>query len=1579
MALAVANKGHFQGAVAVSTAVTATMSGAPTSGNLLIAIVSAASIAIGGTLNTAGGWQQFPLSGSAGNSQVAFYKTATTGESTSQSPYTTPSAGATTWAMEIWEISGFTGNGTIANVIGAVAAHATSATQSITAGSGGTASGSGNLIVYGAFVPTSTTVNTAPSGLTSDNQDTTTLSTYFGHETAVGSGSSPAESTVFNASAAGGAILIWVQATATSVQPTQMQTSVGSLTSGSSVSETFYNAPVQGNALIAICKGWGNFAFGTTQSGWTLASQSTASNPVVAIYWKVAGASESKTQTPTLSPASTEQVACTIYEVTGFSGTFSSAYVIGASTSHVASGAGISFAAGAAGSATFSGNLLLGGYAQNNLSNFTLSVPSGWTTDVATTTTKSYADGHKTGVGSGNSPSSSFSSGDSTDASAAGIIFLASAIVQALTSSDTAVTIGDSPAFTPSYSLPYGPPDVRITVLSPSANTVVKLDASGDLAGSWKVQYEQTPGGCGAGSIVFGLRYEEVFAKGYATAMNLVEISTGDDVLEQSISSGATKLYVRSTKPYDPAQGEATQQIYLWDGATLTMRIPVTGIGSDAGGNFITVSTPLAGGGNPSVIPAYTAGVTTIGRRRYAGYIARRERPKQNEPSTTITLQPLAKIFDLTMGSYSIAAASALDIGTAIYNTLGTFGLPGGAGGFNTTISACSAGATTVTVAASAGISAGTYLMLDYGNLNSERVQVQSIVGFVCTLVSATQYAHSGGAACASQPRWPQFLLKSGNFPTLSLTFTGTRTTSSVTSMLADFLGAISTGDVWSLVVDHDRQPKLVKVYTLGTNTYTYALTLFQGIVDFEPLQINVQDQDTTNLANALMVTGATNQATQQPYNAVVVDPNSIAVYDGLQFDAQPASNASLSTDAACASYGAGILAAQSLAQQQATFRVYGVFALAPTFQPQGLLVGDAVRGVNGVTIAQFDQVGVSANNCPDSEWQAGLWTITGFTQVNSVGPAGSNTQQLTANGSATATSPPLYVAAGRPFAPTMYVDASKVTGGTVKVNLLVNGAIVASSVTATNGSAASTLAVPWINLPSGANTVQLQVVASGVTLSGGNLVVSQPMLADGGVVRPYVPNYAAPQIFGLVSSAVTTITSDGDRYQDVTFSPIESDWNSAIAEAGNALAAQIRQNAAPGTSLGQYTVSTSLFPLSFSNASLVVTVPTGVAIFALGSAPLVVGGNTFTLPAMAVSWVWLNPNNTYTVNQNSATVAGAILLGFFQASSTGVTGFTQKASVGVVTLSTFANTTLNPANGYITISDQLVHLSAQQIAMPPAGANAVVDFGFAFMLGSTSVTPVLWLFSDAAAQNGYYAIWDTDGYIRVYRVASGTPSLLGASAAPFTKTTASNNLQIFALFPIAGASTLYLTVTLNGNIAIQAFDTTGAPFTSGYFGPQFSGATATNQIDPNSVIVAVGSSASSSLLKAQGSIPPSSIPGWSISVASPTYSTPGKRLITINSGYVYFTDGSALPWNSSTPVNDSAGANGTWYYGVGLVLATGAVVYYLTQTAPSVTVTQGLFADGVVPLTVGQSLVVTAGNITTVSGGAASQRRFLQ
>jgi hypothetical protein len=132
--------------------------------------------------------------------------------------------------------------------------------------------------------------------------------------------------------------------------------------------------------------------------------------------------------------------------------------------------------------------------------------------------------------------------------------------------------------------------------------------------------------------------------------------------------------------------------------------------------------------------------------------------------------------------------------------------------------------------------------------------------------------------------------------------------------------------------------------------------------------------------------------------------------------------------------------------------------------------------------------------------------------------------------------------------------------------------------------------------------------------------------------------------------------------------------------------------------------------------------------------------------------------------------------------------------------------------------------------------------------------------------------------------------------------------------------------------------------------------------------------------LNAQGNIVPSSVPGYDVGVASPTNATSwvgvtaGGLFVGINGGTLYFADGSTLSLYSQTVVGSptTGGANGTWYYSVGLLPATNSGIYYLSQTPPSEAQLATFYADGVIPLAFNQTLTVTAGTYTYVAVGTS-------
>ncbi|MGH7756893.1 MAG: hypothetical protein ACREM8_11515, partial [Vulcanimicrobiaceae bacterium] len=231
------------------------------------------------------------------------------------------------------------------------------------------------------------------------------------------------------------------------------------------------------------------------------------------------------------------------------------------------------------------------------------------------------------------------------------------------------ISITITPAVAPTKP---GPTDYRVIVWDPQMGVCLTSDAvsAGDFAGMGLIKYEDTPAGCAAASFVLGLRWEEAFARGYWSAMNICEVSTADMTMTTASAAGASKIYVDSNAPVDPAAGEDGQVLYFWDGAAYTARIPVTGLGTDAGGAYITIGTPdTRVPGNPSVLPAYAAG-TYVGRRRYTGRIKRRDRINTRQPHTAITLTGLVDALQFAVGTFTLAA---IDIGTAIYDCISQF------------------------------------------------------------------------------------------------------------------------------------------------------------------------------------------------------------------------------------------------------------------------------------------------------------------------------------------------------------------------------------------------------------------------------------------------------------------------------------------------------------------------------------------------------------------------------------------------------------------------------------------------------------------------------------------------------------------------------------------------------------------------------------------------------------------------------------------------------------------------------------------------------------------------------------------
>jgi Carbohydrate binding domain len=751
-------------------------------------------------------------------------------------------------------------------------------------------------------------------------------------------------------------------------------------------------------------------------------------------------------------------------------------------------------------------------------------------------------------------------------------------------------------------------PDVRVTVWDAFFSEVLCLDAvlAGDL-GMDSLTYEDTPSGCGAGSLTVSLSLADITARGYYRAYNFVEISTADMLLTTACASGATKIYVDSNKPVDPSTGEDGQQLYMWDGVNLTMLIPVVGIGSDSGGNYITIGTPVATPGNPSTLPAYGVG-TYVGRRRYCGRIIRRSRPNQRTPKATIQLVGLGSI----LSAYGTFTITNVDAGTAIYNTLAQFA-----------------------------------------------------------------------------SRWPFLTINSGNFPTIGWSYSGMQTNYSALQMVSDICATVPTGDLWVVRIGHDRVPRLIRLYISATNTYVYNVTLPQGVTNFEPLTVEIDDEDASNLYNAVQVTASntlSNQSSNAQPAAIVDDSTSISIYG--QVDAMPVTQTGLSTQEDCINYGTSLLNQYSLAVSNNQFRVYTRNESSPANMPAGFANGDVVRGVDCVTISRFSDTGTIANMIPDSEFIYGpaqvdafSWTTTsagvsvslegGHNQSNALAIAGTGASQTVAVGSL-----PIDIFPGQTYTLSIWINAQSCTSGSAQAAVFasVNGAWYGSAISGTTVTQAygnySQLTATF-TIPSNATYAQVSVVLmtdTAITPTSHYLLFSQPQLQLGEASSSYVENAAAPNVYGLVASAQTTIDPRGDRWQDVKFAAIEPDWNAAIAERGRAIANAVLLNTPTPVSITSYCVSDDAYPSGgISISGLTVTPPAFLAIFAQGQPVITVSSAPFTLEPTATNWAWLNSNGTWTVNQNPATVAGAILYGYFQTSATAVLGYTETAPIGVV------------------------------------------------------------------------------------------------------------------------------------------------------------------------------------------------------------------------------------------------------------------------------------------------------------------------
>jgi hypothetical protein len=311
-----------------------------------------------------------------------------------------------------------------------------------------------------------------------------------------------------------------------------------------------------------------------------------------------------------------------------------------------------------------------------------------------------------------------------------------------------------------------------------------------------------------------------------------------------------------------------------------------------------------------------------------------------------------------------------------------------------------------------------------------------------------------------------------------------------------------------------------------------------------------------------------------------------------------------------------------------------------------------------------------------------------------------------------------------------------------------------------------------------------------------------------------------------------------------------------------------------------------------------------------------------------------------------------------------------------------FVGAVLDLSTGYLTINDANVHPTTQPYSLPPAGVGSLLDVSFNHKSGSTAVSPAIWHFYSATSgDNGYQCFWfASDGKIYFEKWTAGAPSILAISATAVTRdATTFHNLRFITTEMASGA--VNLTAILDGQLMLQYTDSS-SPYTSGLVAAQFRDAVAANVIDQKTIEITLGGTPSSSILKSQGSVVPSTLPQVTITICSPTYAiSPGQRIVEISSSalQITFADLSQIPIASTNfLVNDTSGVDGVWYYSVAIVLATMTGIFYLSQTAPTPAQLVQFVADGVLPLLVGQSLTVPAGGIGTNIAAVGVSRRYI-
>ncbi len=587
---------------------------------------------------------------------------------------------------------------------------------------------------------------------------------------------------------------------------------------------------------------------------------------------------------------------------------------------------------------------------------------------------------------------------------------------------------------------------------------------------------------------------------------------------------------------------------------------------------------------------------------------------------------------------------------------------------------------------------------------------------------------------------------------TVGSTYSGTSTQAFVSDVITQILAAIP-GDIWTVRVGSDRVPRMVKLYSATPNTYSVVVSLSQHATRFVPMDVESDDQDTSSMANAILIQGDANAQSGTPITAAAGDELSVATYG--QIDGSPQTVTGIKDQTMGGQVAEGLLARTAYPQQSTSFKLFvkNASSFVAGDRPIGLANGDVVSGFEAVQLTGFDQTNEGPNAAIDSGLMLAnttpdtLWTFpTGITLGASPLAATEFVFRIPATSGGAASGPVIPVAPGTVWSFSGWINASGTPVDTAAEWLVYTTEAtprLLGTAKAVPGTSGRFSAQPF-TIPSGVYTIFVEATVRATSGDAATIYFGQPMLNWGLQGKAYVPNLAAPKIYGLPSSVVCHMDAGGDRTQAVTFAPVEPDVNEIIREQAHATANAILTNTRAGVGVTKFIVSPEAEDYAFSATSLTIAFPAFKALFDRGTPQITVAAQNVTLQPWGTTHVWLLPDATFTTRFNDpTTVVGAILMGYFTTNAAGVIGHFERISYGffesgvgnadpslLFPAPTFSSATVSPGaslNGIAADIDTSIALSN----VPTDGSATSVEYYYRTSVASGS--PNAWIAVDGA------------------------------------------------------------------------------------------------------------------------------------------------------------------------------------------------------------------------------------------------------